>query len=341
MRAAVFDKAGEKLAIREVATPAPGPGELLIKVMHCGICGSDLHMTDAASCYNPPAGSIIGHEFAGEIVDLGEGTTAAWKEGQRVTALPYIGCGHCVHCLAGDPVYCTRARSKPNGASSGGFAEYTVIGAAETIALPDSLSWEEGAFIEPIAVGVHAVGRAKLAPGARILIVGAGPVGLAVAACARALGAGTVCVTARTPLRADLARTMGATEFLLNDALLAQNFARTAGGPPDAIFECVGLPGMFDLCARLAAPRSKIVMLGACMQEERLMPIVPTMKELTVEFVVCYSKRDFEVATAMIASGRVDPMLMLTDIVDMDAFPDKFEALRQGSGQGKILLAPG
>ncbi|GAB4142517.1 MAG: alcohol dehydrogenase catalytic domain-containing protein [Sphingomonadales bacterium] len=340
MRAAVFEGAGKPLAIKDVPMPEPGPGELLIKVERCGVCGSDLHMTDSASCFNPPSGAIIGHEFCGEIVQLGAGTEKAWKEGQRIAALPYLGCGQCVFCLAGEPTRCATVRAKPSGDSSGGFAEYSVVGARESVLLPDHLSWDHGAFVEPIAVGVHAIAGADFKPGARILVVGAGPVGLAVAACAQAAGADTVCVTARSDRRGDLARTMGATEFLISDDKLADNFAKVAGGPPDVVFECVGMPGMMALCSDIAAPRSQVIMLGACMQEERFQPIVATMKELTFRFVVCYSKRDFEVATTMIANGRIDPLPMLSDTVDFNAFPDAFEALRQPHDQCKILLTP-
>lgn len=341
MRAAVFHMPGEKLQIREVAVPQPGRGQMLIKVQRCGICGSDLHMTDSNSCFHPASGAIIGHEFSGEVVALGEGVSPEWREGQRLTAMPYMGCGHCAQCLAGDPVWCAQVRSMPSGRAQGGFAEYTVVGAAESLRLPDSLSWEEGAFVEPVAVGIHAVAMAKLAPGARVLVVGAGAVGLAVAACARAAGAGPVCVTARTDSRADLACKMGATDFLLNDDQLAANFAKVAGGPPEVVFECVGLPGMLDLCAKLAAPRSTVVVLGACMQQERMMPILPTMKELRLQFVLCYSRRDFETALHMIETGRIDPLLLHTDTVDMSRFPDMFEALRQRSSQCKVLLSPG
>ena len=340
MRAAVFEKAGEKLRIRDVPMPVPGPGELLVKIRYCGVCGSDLHLTDPASCFHPKAGAVIGHEFCGEIVARGDGAGNAWQEGQRVAALPYIGCRRCVQCLAGNPVFCPGVRSKPSGVSSGGFAEFTVVGAAETLALPDALSWEEGAFVEPIAVGVHAVRKARMAPGSRVLVIGAGPVGLAVAACARASGAGPICVTARSSRRAERAARMGASAFLPHDENLAQAFADTAGGPPEIIFECVGLPGMLDLSCRLAGPHATVVVMGACLQEDRLLPIVPTMKELRLQFVVCYDRRDFATAIDLIASRRVMPLEMLTDVVDLDAFPDALENLRGAHSQCKILMAP-
>ena len=123
MRAAVFEKPGEKFRIREVPTPAPGRGQLLIRVKRCGICGSDLHMTDSHSCFHPASGAIIGHEFSGEVVALGEGVGPEWREGQRITALPYQGCGRCARCLSGEPVWCSEVRSMPSGRAQGAFAE--------------------------------------------------------------------------------------------------------------------------------------------------------------------------------------------------------------------------
>lgn len=340
MRAAVFEQAGTPLAIREVSTPEPGPGELLIRVHRCGICGTDLHMTDAHSVFNPPPGSIIGHEFAGEVVALGEGTQGAWKEGDRLAALPYIGCGECVHCLAGDPTQCARVRSQPSGEASGGYAEYSAVSAMDSVKLSSDLSWEEGAFVEPVAVGIHAVAKAAMTVGAKILIIGAGPVGLAVAACARLGGAASVVVAARTDRRAQLALTMGASEFMLADEKLGDNFAKFAGGMPEIVVECAGVPGMMDLAAGLAAPRGRVVMAGACLQTETFVPIVATMKELTYQFAVCYTRQEFALAEKLISGRRIDPMPMFDGTVTLDQLPERFEELRSDKRACKVMLAP-
>ncbi len=340
MRAAVFEQAGKPLAIRDVPTPEPGPGELLIRVHRCGICGTDLHMTDAHSVFNPPSGSIIGHEFAGEVVALGEGTQGSWKEGDRLAALPYIGCGHCLPCLAGDPTQCAKARSQPSGEASGGYAEYSAVSAMNSVKLSSALSWEEGAFVEPIAVGIHAVAKAAMSMGAKILIIGAGPVGLAVAACAKLGGADSVVVAARTDRRADLAITMGASEFMIVDEKLGENFARLAGGAPEIVVECAGAPGMMDLAAGLAAPRGRVVMAGACLQTETFLPIVATMKELTYQFAVCYTRQEFALAEKLIAGRRIDPMPMFDGTVSLDELPKRFEELRTEKQACKVMLTP-
>ncbi|MDP3175446.1 MAG: alcohol dehydrogenase catalytic domain-containing protein [Phenylobacterium sp.] len=340
MRAAVFEQAGSKLKVQDVPDPTPGPGQLVMKVKYCGVCGSDLHMTDAHAPRNPTAGSILGHEFCGEVVAVGPGVEGDWKTGDKITALPFIGCGGCAACLAGQPVWCSQGKSHAGGVVPGGFAEYVAVGARETLRLPQSLSWEESALVEPLAVGLHGVELAKLKPGANILVVGAGPVGLAVVACARALGAGRIVVTAKSDRRADLARAMGASDFVTTEEKVGSAFRKLVGGPPDVIFECVGSPGMIDYCIGLAAPRSTIVVLGVCMQQDTMRPMLGIVKELNLQFSLAYGVRDFDVAADMLLRSRVDLTGMVTDIVDFDAFPDAFEALRHRSHQCKVLLAP-
>ena len=340
MRAAVFEGAGNPLVIREVEVPQPGPGQMLIRVHRCGICGSDLHLTDTHSRWNPPAGTVLGHEFAGEIVALGEGTHHDWREGDRIASLPYIGCGRCIHCLSGEPFHCPDVLRLPTGDLVGGYGEYAVVGAAESVRLLDSVSWEEGAFTEPLAVGLHAVANAGLKPGMPVLVLGAGPVGLAVAACARAFGAGPVIVSARSDRRADLAVTMGATAFLPNDEYLAERFAKIAGGPPEILFECVGTPGLLDRCSELVAPKGTIVMAGACNGDDTLYGIVPTVKELRFQFVACYTRREFALAQHMIARGTIDPMPMFDGIVSLAELPTTFEQLREDKSPCKLMVDP-
>ncbi|WP_330701804.1 alcohol dehydrogenase catalytic domain-containing protein [Novosphingobium resinovorum] len=148
MRAAVFEGAGLPLAIREVDVPRPGRGQLLVRVKRCGVCGSDLHLTEAHASWQVPHGTVLGHEFAGEVVEMGEGTRHDWREGDRIAALPYIGCGRCLECLAGYPFHCPETLSLATGDVVGAFSEYAVIGAREAARLSNNLSWEQGAFTE-------------------------------------------------------------------------------------------------------------------------------------------------------------------------------------------------
>ena len=159
MRAAVLNDI-HQLEVAEVADPSPGPGELVLQVTACGICGSDLKLRPSM-----PAGLVMGHEFCGEIVATGADTDPTWRVGRHVTALPLIGCGHCLACLAGEPAHCVQADMVGVGGSPGAFAEYVRVDQRETIGLPDGLDPALGALVEPLAVGLHAVERAHIRSG--------------------------------------------------------------------------------------------------------------------------------------------------------------------------------
>ncbi len=338
MRAAVFEGAGKPLVVREIDVPVPGPGQLLVKVHRCGICGTDLHLTDPEGRWQMPCGTVMGHEFAGEVVDLGEGTQSAWREGDRLAALPYIGCGQCGECLSGQPAHCPTVLSLATGDLVGAYGEYVVVGAREAARLRDDVSWEQAAFTEPLAVGLHAVARSGMKPGARVLVLGAGPIGLSAAACARQFGAGAVVVSARSDRRADLAIGMGATDFFVNDEHLARNFACHAGGPPEIVIECAGAPGMLDLCSELVVRKGMVVVAGGCNGADPLYVVVPTVKELNFAFSMCYTVREFAFAQDLIASGRIDPMPMLDGMLTLDQLPARFEALRTDKRACKLMV---
>lgn len=338
MNAAVFEGAGRRLAIRQIHVPRPGPGQLLVRVKRCGVCGSDLHLTEAHAAWQVPHGTVLGHEFAGEIVELGEGTADLWREGDRVAALPYVGCGRCRECLNGYPFHCPDTLSLATGDLIGAFSEYAVIGARETARVSEHLSWEQAAFTEPVAVGIRAVACAGITLGARVLIVGAGPIGLSAAACAKLSGAGAVVVCARTDRHADRAVAMGATEFLLNDAELRHNFVRHAGGPPEIVIECAGVPGMLDLCCDLAEKRGRVVVAGGCNGKDPLNVLTPLCKELTFRFAVCYTIREFALAERLIASGQIDPMPMYDGEVSLHQLPARFEELRRNKDACKLMV---
>jgi (R,R)-butanediol dehydrogenase/meso-butanediol dehydrogenase/diacetyl reductase len=339
MRAAVFRGVGKPLSLEDVPDPAPGRGELLLRVESCGICGSDLH----ASGMPPglPAGSVMGHEFAGEIVAVGADARGDWKEGDRACALPYIGCGQCVHCLAGDGVLCAKLRTTGLGQLPGAYAEYVRVGGLEALRLPEGVDCEQGATVEPLAVGLHAVRKSQLSPGANVLVIGAGPIGLATALWARFFGARSVVVSEAAPVRLALSAKFGATHGIdASKEIVAAAFQRETGATPDLIFECVGNPGMLQQCIMLAPPRARVVVVGVCMLPDTIVPGIAIVKELTLDFVVAYRRADFAFTLDMLAARRIDSKPMITDRVGFDAFPDAFEALRKPTTQCKVLLQP-
>ncbi|HIO18450.1 MAG TPA: alcohol dehydrogenase, partial [Gammaproteobacteria bacterium] len=169
MKAAVFKQPGTPLAIEEVNDPEPGPDDLILKVKACGICGTDLHWSQgndpSAGWRHLAPGSVMGHEFSGEIIELGKNTRSQFRAGERVVAQPFIGCGSCSACRAGRSYRCSTVVTRASPELTGAYAEYTRIGVAETLKLPDNASFHAGALVEPLAVGLNAVKRAGLQVG--------------------------------------------------------------------------------------------------------------------------------------------------------------------------------
>jgi (R,R)-butanediol dehydrogenase / meso-butanediol dehydrogenase / diacetyl reductase len=341
MRAAVFREMSKPLVIETLSDPEPGPSDIILKVKNCGICGSDLHMTEPTSIMPLPAGSVMGHEFAGEIVAMGKNAGGLWKSGDRVAGFPFICCGEHTPCLnfaAGKPGACGKGISVGLGQSHGAYAEYVKIGMASAFRLPDVVSFREGAMVEPLAVGLHAVDMARMPRGATVLVVGAGPVGLSVMLWAKFLGARHVIVSEKAELRIKMAARFGATDSIDPAQPLTPQVEKIAGQGPDIIFECVGAPGLINQ-TMMEAPRfCRIVVAGVCQQPDTIMPLMGIMKELELQFVLGYRRADFDYVIGMIASDRVDVDHMVTDIVGFDAFPSAFEALRHPTHQCKVML---
>ena len=340
MKAAVFKEVGTPLVVENVPDPEPDPRGLVMKVAYCGVCGTDLHATreglTTACC-----GQILGHEYVGEVAEVGAQAEGDWQIGDKVCALPFIACGHCLPCAAGRFFEC-QDKKVAGVDAPGGYAEFVATGAQETIRLPDGLDLESASLVEPLAVGIHAVRVANLKAGSRVMVIGAGPIGLTVALWARFFGAREVVVSELAPSRADLAVKMGATRVIRPDPSggaeqLLEQFIDVAGGYPEVIFECVGAPGLLQQCIEMAPQRGQIVPVGVCEQPDNIMPFFGLIKELQIQFAIAYTRDDFDTCLAMLAEKRIDVSAMVTDIVGLDELPEAFEALRTPSHQCKVL----
>jgi len=338
MKAAVFYKGGEPLKIETVDDPTPESTEVVIEVKHCGICGTDLHATEEHAPASE-SGVIMGHEFAGEIVAMGKDAPGGWKVGDRLTTLPMLGCGKCVPCLTGKPWTCAERRIL-GGEVPGGFAQYAKVDVNQAVKLPASVNWKEGALVEPLSIGLHGVRRAGNMEGKNVLIVGGGPIGVATALWVKFFGARKVVVSELDPGRAQMSLKYGATDLIDATGDVGEQFQEICGGPPDVIYECVGVPGMIMNCLAIAPHQCTVVVVGFCTQPDTIFPALAMANEITMKFVIAWEKQDFQFVVDMIASDRIDVEGLVTDIVSFEQFPDAFEALRKPDDQVKILLDP-
>lgn len=344
MRAAVYHEPGARLTIEEVVEPRVSTGDLVIAVHRCGICGSDLHMADVhgpdAGMAPLAAGTIMGHEFSGEVVETGK-DAGDFRVGDRVTAMPFIACGRCAACLTGAGYRCAKAVYSALGEEPGAYAQYMRVGAAETLRLPDGVDDDCGALVEPYAVALHAINAARIVAGERVLIMGGGPIGLASASWARYFGARDVIVSDFVPERLALAERLGATATIdAGKESVVGAFKRHAGQRPDVIFDCVGLPGTLQLATDYAPMGGRIVVVGVCMAPDQLRPVKALTKELQVNFVYMYRREEFELTIDLLNRERLDPTPMLTRTVGFADFTEAFEALKTDKTACKVLLDP-
>lgn len=334
MRSALFVRPGDPLAITVVPDPDPGPTQVVIRVSRCGICGSDLQMTDPDSPVHFATGAALGHEYAGHVAACGRDVTG-FKIGDPVTAIPMTGCGNCPACRAEDPGSCAQSQYL-----MGGFGEYTLADQRYVARLPASLSLADGALIEPLACGSQAVRLGEVGPQSKILVMGAGPIGLTVAYWARRAGCTNIAVTALSRRNAEIAHVMGATHFLEQGPELAERAAAALGGAPDVVFECAGAAGLLGAAVACVRPRGTIVSAGMCFAPEAFIAGFAVLKQVRMQFSMAYTMADFRQGIAAMDSGAVEPRAMLGDTIGLGALPQTFERLRHDRSQCKILVDP-
>ena len=333
MKAAIFKERGQPLAIEGISDPTPGPGEVVVQVGRCGICGSDLHVTREPANL-APAGKVLGHEYAGEVIATGRDVTRV-KTGDNVAVMPLSSCGACANCLAGEPAWC--AERKIDG---GGYAEYSLTHERQCIKLPGTLSMEDGALVEPMAVGLHAVAQSGLGPGDKVLVYGAGPIGLATIFWLKRMGAGQIAVTARTTQRKELALKMGADLFVTPSDDPPAAVIEAMGGPADIVFECVGASGLLQQSILSVRMRGRVVVAGLCFHADSIVPAAMVVREARIQPAAFYSLAEFQHAAEPLDQGAVEPRMMVTDTVPLIDMPPAFEALRERTTQCKVMVKP-
>jgi (R,R)-butanediol dehydrogenase / meso-butanediol dehydrogenase / diacetyl reductase len=286
-------------------------------------------------------GTVLGHEFAGEVV---ESASPDWHPGDRVIGVPLRECDACRplgQCKDGLGILC--GKSKIIGMSAalpGAYAEYVRLGAGHALRVPDGISYRAAALTEPLAVGAHAVRIAGSLYGRHVLVIGAGPIGLAVITFARFAGARGVAVSELDPTRRKRAADLGATPiFDPRSEPIGSALAQT-GVVPEIIFECVGAAGLMRECLDLLPVHGRLVVVGVNRGEDTIIPRVAIRKELSIQFALGYQREDFSLVLDLMTTGRIDPEALVSSVIGFAELPEVFERLRQPNPDAKVLIDP-
>lgn len=337
MRAVAFEGTEKKLGLVEIPRPEPGPGQLLLKVAACGICGSDLHAYQAA--FSPP-GMVFGHEFAGEIAAVGEQVEGGWQVGDRAIAMGAMSCGQCTACEEGNLLGCTTPVMIGFN-TNGAYAEYVIVQAATTIKIAAGTEYSSAALVEPLTVGLAAFRDCKLPMAGNILIIGAGIIGITVIKWAKFFGAEHVGISDLDSARLNRAGKAGATVTInaseCDDPV--QAFREATGVAPQVIVECVGAPMLQNL-VDIAPQKAHIVAVGCNLTPEPITSLAAAQKQLRMTFSFGYTLEDFQFVVRMIEAGRIETGDLITRTVSLEEVPDAFAGLMQPNEHCKIMIQP-
>lgn len=330
----------KSLEVKEIADPVSVDGRVVMEVKKAGICGSDIHNWDNGA----PEGLVMGHEFSGVVLDPGSRTDL--KVGDRVTSLPISPCGECEACKSGNPQYCGQTWSHALGLTldnPGSYAEKTSFRPDMVKKLPDSVSDDEGAMVEPTAVSLHAANLANIKEGAKVLVIGGGVIGLGCAMFAKKMGASLVCVSETNDKRGEKAVELGVADKYLDakdPEFVVKAMAESMGGF-DVVLECVGIAPAINNAIFTVKQGGTIVLVGVSTKPEAIFSVMAVMKELKVFGAIAYTVEEFEDVINMIANKEIDVMKFVTNIVSLEDTQKAFEDLTSGNGTDiKILIDP-
>ncbi len=331
MKAIVYEGANT-IAVRDVPMPQVPEGWALVKISHAGICGTDLNIY-AGTHPRAKAPLIMGHEFSGTLVQ----DTPSLPSGTRVTAYPLLSCGECEPCRTGNSHVCNSLRLLGIDCD-GGMAEYCACPIDTLIPLPDGCTDKVGAFIEPIAVTVHAIRETGYVPGDNAIVIGAGNIGLSTALTLRKFGAVDVVIAEFNPIRAKLAQDLGF-EVVDSSKVDLASFAKEhcpAGGF-DWVYDCAGVQAVAEILLDLVKVKGHIVIVASYKKAPTIPLFQGMTKEIDIRFCRVYRRKDFAIAAQLAA----DPSYakILTHILPVDEAQKGFDLLFQpGTDAVKVMF---
>ncbi len=345
---AVALRSGQIHVRDDVPEPQPGFGQILVQVKACGICGSDLHFArhgpemlaltkemrglpslGVAPDVDLDQDVFMGHEFSAEVLEIGPDTVGP-PPGTLVTSIPIL--------------FSPSMEIRPivySNEVAGGYGERMLLSAPMITEVPNGLDAGHAALTEPMAVGLHAVNKSGIRPTQGALVLGCGPVGLAVVAALRLQGVEVIVASDFSPTRRALATTLGASEVVdPNDEPAFDAWQRLAGGRSLVVYEAVGVPGMLDGVLRDCPTGTQVLVVGVCMQQDRINPFFGVAKELNIQFALAYDPMEFAGTLRSIAEGELDVAPLITGTVDLDGVAGAFDALADPDAHCKILVTP-
>lgn len=335
MSAAVYVGDG-RVAVDRVPRPEAGPGEVLLEVAECGICGSDLHMV--LERYAKP-GAILGHEWSGTVVSAP--SSSDWSPGDRVVGNASPGCGRCRPCRRGRPSVCLNRPTPDFVGYRGAFCEYKVAAADSLIRIPGALPTRVAALTEPVAITLHALRLADVRPGDRVLVTGGGPVGLLLVAVLRAEGISDITVSEPSAVRREQALTVGATRAVHPDSLERPPMTLPVAEPYAVVFECSGHPGALEAGIGQLDYAGTLVVVGTGFEPPRLNQNRVIIFELEIIGAYNYNDEGFEPAVQLLASGRLPVNTLIEpDNVPLTEVMASMERLARGEVPSKVMVQP-
>jgi threonine dehydrogenase-like Zn-dependent dehydrogenase len=337
MRAAIYQEPG-RLTIEERPVPRPGPHEVLIRISHCGVCGTDLHFV--MDGWGRP-GSIGGHEYSGVVSAVGS-DVVGWVVGDAVVAGPDVGCGDCRQCRNHRVSLCDAQSDAAMAEYVGAFAEFKLVEAAQLHRIPSNLSLRDAAIAEPLAVSLHGITQSGIQPGQRALITGAGPVGMFTLAALRAQGVDDVTVSEPSDVRRALAEKVGATRTIAPAELVAPPLPFTlVDDPYDVAFECSGKATAVESALAALAKTGTLCLMGTGAERPQFDAMRVLLNELVVTGAYAYDENGFARALEMIASGSLPTDLLIAENdIGLDDLLEAMRLLVAGEIAGKVLVAP-
>jgi|HubBroStandDraft_6_1064221.scaffolds.fasta_scaffold160708_1 (R,R)-butanediol dehydrogenase/meso-butanediol dehydrogenase/diacetyl reductase len=340
MPAAVYQRPGE-VVVEERSVPRPGPGEVLVEVDHCGICGSDIHLLLEGWAGKP--GLVAGHEFTGAIAALGEGVVG-WEIGDTVVEGTSPKCGRCRRCLEGKPSQCENREGSVIDGHDGAFARYVLVRAESLLRLPPGLTARQAALAEPLAVALHGITRSGAAPGDSVMVIGAGPIGALSLAALVARGIGPVTVVEPGERRRQLAKDLGAAEVV--DPTDLETFPpwepeRISDRAVHVVLECSGKKAAIEAGFHQLRRGGTMALVGAGIESPAFDPNRFILNELHVVGSFVYDEGGFERALELLASVDFPTDLLIeADDVPLDRLSDALVGLAEGRYAGKVMVVP-